>query len=376
MKLKNISLLQAIALLVGTIIGAGMLGIPYAIKTVGVVPGLILLLLLGIAILLTNLIFGEVVLSTDKKHQLVGYAEKYLGKTGKYIMLILTLFGFYGALLAYIIGEGEVLSALFGGGNFLWSILFAFVGSLIIYFGLRLVKKLELFLTAILLAVILFICFKGLNSFSAVNFTGSNWPLFFAPYGVIFFAMGGLSAIPQMKEVLIGRGKSVKRAILIGTAIPFIFYSLFVIVVLGVTGVNTTEIATIGLGAVLGRSVLLAGNILAFFTMATSFLAIGLGLKIIFQTDLKLNHGLSWLLVIGLPLLIFIFGLNNFIGVIGTVGALGGGLEGLLICLMFLKLKKLRERLPEYELPKSKLMVAVLIAVFLTGAGAVLWSLF
>jgi len=376
MKIKNLSLLQAIALLVGTIIGAGMLGIPYAIKTVGVIPGLVLLLLLGIAIVLTNLIFGEVVLSTDKKHQLVGYAEKYLGKTGKYIMLLLTLFSFYGALLAYIIGEGEVLSTLFGGGNFLWSILFALAGSLIIYFGLRLVKRLELFLTAILLGVILFICFKGLDSFSVTNFTNNNWPLFFAPYGVIFFAMGGLSAIPQMKEVLIGRGKLVKRAILIGTAIPFIFYSLFVIVVLGVTGVSTTEIATIGLGAVLGKTVLLAGNILAFFTMATSFLVIGLGLKMIFQIDLKLNHGLSWLLVVGLPLLIFILGLNNFIGVIGTVGALGGGLEGLLICLMFLRLKKLRERVPEYELPKSKLMVILLIAVFLIGAGTVLWSLF
>jgi tyrosine-specific transport protein len=373
---KNISLLQAIAVLIGTIIGAGMLGIPYAIKTVGVVPGLVLLLLLGIAIVLTNLIFGEVVLSTDKKHQLVGYAEKYLGKTGKYIMLVLTLFSFYGALLAYIIGEGEVLSVLFGGGNFLWSILFALAGSLIIYFGLRLVKEFELFLTAILLAVILFICFKGLDSFSSANFTSNNWPLFFAPYGVIFFAMGGLSAIPQLKEVLKGQGKLVKRAICIGTTIPFIFYALFIVIVLGVTGVQTTSIATIGLGAVLGKTVLLAGNILAVFSMATSFLTIGLGLKMIFQTDLKLNHGLSWLLVVGLPLLIFILGLNNFVGVIGTVGALGGGLEGLLICLMFLRLKKLRERVPEYELPKSKLMVALLIAVFLIGAGTVLVSLF
>ena len=62
MKLKNVSLLQAISLLIGTIIGAGMLGIPYAVKAVGVFPGLLLLLLLGVAILLVNLIFGEIVL--------------------------------------------------------------------------------------------------------------------------------------------------------------------------------------------------------------------------------------------------------------------------------------------------------------------------
>ena len=368
MKIKNISLLQAIAVLIGTIIGAGMFGIPYAVKTAGLIPGLVLLLVLTVAIILINLIFGEIVLSTEKRHQLTGYAEKYLGKFGKYFMFALVLFSFYGALLAYTIGEGEVLSTLFGGQAFWWSILFIAVGSIFIFFGLKLIKKIEVWLTAILLLIILFICFKGFNFIDLENLKTVSWSLFLVPYGVIFFAMGGLSAIPQMKDVLLEQKKQLKKAIIWGTTLPFLFYALFVFTTIGVTGAFTTDIATIGLGQVLGRTVLIAGNVLAFFTMITSFFIMGLGLKTSYQFDFGLKNFSAWLLVISVPLIAFVLGVNNFNTIIGTVGSIGSGLQGLLICLMFLRLKKYRDRVPEYELPKSRALIIILSAVFLFGA--------
>src|SRR3989344_4169379 len=106
---------QAIATLTGMIIGAGVLGIPYVVAKAGILLGIIDIVAIGLVVLSMHLFLGEVVLRTPGNHQLTGYAEIYLGKRGKALMMISALIGMYGALLAYIMGEGEALAAIFGG---------------------------------------------------------------------------------------------------------------------------------------------------------------------------------------------------------------------------------------------------------------------
>ena len=60
--------------------------------------------------MILNLMIGETSLRTKSSHQLVGYAERYLGKKGKKLMLIFLLLGWYGAMIAYIIKTGQFLS--------------------------------------------------------------------------------------------------------------------------------------------------------------------------------------------------------------------------------------------------------------------------
>ena len=83
---------EAVATLVGTIIGAGVLAIPYSMKKAGFLTGLLILVVLSIAVLFLFLFVGEIVLRTKGNHQLTGYAEKYLGKTGKALMLFAVIF--------------------------------------------------------------------------------------------------------------------------------------------------------------------------------------------------------------------------------------------------------------------------------------------
>ena len=142
--------IMAIATLVGTIIGAGVLGIPYAISKSGFIPGMIILVILGFAVLILNLCVGEVALRTKGRHQLPGYAEKYLGKWGKHVMSFSIIFAIYGALIAYFIGSGNVLADIFNLGNWsflflgleisaslMFSICFFVILSTLIYFGLN-----------------------------------------------------------------------------------------------------------------------------------------------------------------------------------------------------------------------------------------------
>ena len=108
-----VKLFSAVAVLMGAIIGAGVLGIPYVIAQSGFKIGLIHLIIIGIIMAILMLYLGEITLRTKKDHQLAGYAEKYLGKKGKIIMAAAFGFGIYASLTAYLIGEGESLAILF-----------------------------------------------------------------------------------------------------------------------------------------------------------------------------------------------------------------------------------------------------------------------
>ena len=88
--------------LTGTIIGAGILGLPHVFAESGFFIGLFWLIFLGVIIIFVNLYVGEVTLRTKDTHQLPGYSEKYLGLWGKRIMFLALIFGIYSALLAYI----------------------------------------------------------------------------------------------------------------------------------------------------------------------------------------------------------------------------------------------------------------------------------
>src|SRR3989344_9381038 len=197
---KELPFLEAIAVLVGTIIGAGILGIPYVAYRAGFLTTIIVMTVIYLAVLLINLHIGEIVLSTKKLHQLTGYAEKYLGKWGKTAMFFSVIIGFYGALLAYLIGEGEVLAALTGGSPIVYSLLFFAFASLLVYLGLRVIKETEFLLTMVILFIVVVIAFWGLKDLNWTNLLEFSPAKLLIPYGVIFFSIGGASAMPQMRE--------------------------------------------------------------------------------------------------------------------------------------------------------------------------------
>ena len=91
----------AISALIGTIIGAGFLGIPFVVMQSGFKIGLIHLVFIASIVALITLYLGEIALRTKTNHHLTGYAEKYLGKAGKNLMFFAVAFGVYSALQEY-----------------------------------------------------------------------------------------------------------------------------------------------------------------------------------------------------------------------------------------------------------------------------------
>ena len=361
--------LGAISTLVGTIIGAGILGIPYIIAKSGFVAGLIQIVLIGIMVLVVNLLLGEVVLRTQGNHQLTGYADRYLGKKGKIIMMFSMILGNYGAMIAYLIGEGQTLGAVFNFNQMFFTILFFAVFSIFVYKGLKAVEASEsvlmIFKMLLFITIFLLIIFSG--HFNIRNLTHLDIKNMFLPYGVILFAYLGASAIPEVKEELKKNTKLIKKAILIGTLIPIAVYSLFALGVVGLTGIRTTEIATIGIGNLLGEGILLIVNLFAIVSMATGFLAIALALKEMYQYDFKINKHLAWIITCFVPLILVFLGVKDFISIIGLTGAIAGSMEGCLIVLMYYKARKTGKRKPEYSIGLWKPIGYAIMALFIAG---------
>jgi amino acid permease len=363
---------EAVATLIGTTIGAGIMGIPYVVAKAGIVAGIIDVVLIGFVVLMINLYTGEIALRTKKTHQLAGFAELYLGKKWKIIMAITAFISIIGALTAYLIGLGQVLQAVFGGNAIVNSLLFFVVGAALIYFDLYAVKKAELYLNAfviLIIGLIIAVCFFNFNP-ANIAFKPLNLANIFIPYGVILFAFVGASAIPEMEVEIKQNKKLLKKAIIVGTLIPFAVYLLFMIAVLGVTGLQTTEIATIGLGQKLGELMVILGNLMPIFTMATSFFILGLALKWMFHYDYKMPNFFSWALTCFIPLALFIAGARSFIQVIGITGAVAGGLEGIMIVLIAKNAKKRKGKefkKPEYQIGLSWIFAIIIILLFTAG---------
>ena len=60
-------------------------------------------------------------------------------------------------------------------------------------------------------------------------------------------------------------------------------------------------------------------------------------------------------------------GIKDFIKTIGIAGAVAGGIDGILIVLMFHKAKKLGDRKPEYIVKPNLIISVLLIIVFVIG---------
>lgn len=359
-------IVYAISTLAGTIIGVGLFGLPHVALRVGFWVVLAYFLVLGAIVILVHSFFGELALRTPDFKRLPGFAKMYLGKKGQTLSYVSTVLGLFGALLAYLIVGGEffteLLSPYFGGNNLFYTLLYFLIASSLIFHGIKSIAKVEFWGLVLFFIILLAIFFRGQSFIDTQNlFMGvSNFEFrisnLFLPYGIILFSLWGAALIPEIEEMLIPQKKLLKWIIPVSILIPAVVYLFFIYLILGITGAQTTESALGGLKVVLGDGIVALALLFGLLTTFTSFIALGLTLKKVFWYDLKLSRNLSWAVTCFFPLILFLAGLKSFIAVIGVVGGVMLAVDGILILLMYNKIR-----------PERKFLVYPLILVFLAG---------
>lgn len=360
---------RATATFIGTIIGAGVFGVPYVMAQTGVGIGLIYFAVLLPVLIIAQTLYGRITLAVPGRHRLPGYANAMLGRWGKEIGGLLGIFTGWTVVTVYIIIGGtflyELLAPVFGGTLFVYQIIFASTSLIIMHGGLRAVGKSESLMASFLLAVIILLILIGLPKINVAHFTTTDWSHFFLPYGVILFALSGMTVIPELKDLLAGEARRHMIKVLVaGKLIAAIVILFFGLMVVGVTGAGTTPEAIVGLGAVLGRPVIIIGALFGFLAIITSFFTFLMNQQEMFVYDFKMKPVLGWLLAIGVPLVIFLFGSRDFIRFLGLTGGFFGGLIGALIMAMYIAHQGKKGR------PVYTMILPILIGLFFV-AGAI-----
>jgi len=379
--MTKLAVSEAIAVLVGTIIGAGVFTLPYIAANSGIAITITWLVIVSFLIIFLHLSFGEIVLRTKEDYRLPGYIGHYLNSSAKKFVLLITFLTFAFSLLIFLLLGSQFLGVIidffypniiFPQGFlvvFLWLCL-----SLIVLTNGRRLSKINFYLSFFLLFLFLIIIIFAFPHFESKNlnlFEFSNKWGWLIPYGAMFFALNGMVAIPEAAKVLEKRQenkKKLKKVIIIGTIIPAICYLAFMFIVAGVSGSATTIEAIQGLKGVLGGSIILLGAGLGFLAVITSYLIFASYIKNSFINDFKWTPFISYFLVVVGPLLIYFLQLENLIKLISFTGGMLGGFEGIMILLVLRKAKKQSDLEPPYQVPLNKVLIAILITAFIIGA--------
>ncbi|MCW1300992.1 MAG: aromatic amino acid transport family protein [Candidatus Nanoarchaeia archaeon] len=340
--------LKGVAAILGTVIGAGILAIPYVFWKAGFLSGLICLIIVGLISILILLYVGEISLRTKETLQIVGLVGKYLGRKSKSLMLILQVLGIYGALIAYMIGVAEIFNSILGIEPPVTITIFFLLTFPVVYLGLKVVEKVEFYLSYLKILLIItlsFLLFPYLNLENLLKFNPSKLLL---PYGVLTFACTGYSVIPNLERILEKKKGLMKPCILSGMLLSIFIYLLFAIAFVGYLDGRVEEIATNSFG---DFSLKIFASITTLLLLTTPYIILAWVLKDTFIFDYQLRKPIPAILACVVPFLVAFIATPSFMRMLEISGAYAGSLTYIIFCFLVIRARKNGDCKPPYVVP-------------------------
>lgn len=365
-----VKFLEAVLLLSGMIIGAGMFAIPFSFHAAGFWLGTAELILLSAVVLTLHLLYAEIVLATPQFHRLPGYIRLYLGRGAAAVSWASSVFGAGGTLLAYLILGAVFLQTIIAplgkASHAALAVGLAVVVALITHFPLKKEAAINGFITIFEIAAVAGLSLFLLPRISPAALTGMHPAEMLAPYGVLLFALSGASVIPDLVTILGRRRGIIRAAVVIGSLLPVVLYFFFALGVVGVSGARVTPDAIAGLARAVGGNIALAASAAGFLAVFTSFVASSANVQAMLRLDLGLPRRSAWMLVSVLPVALYAVGIQDFIAIISVVGAVAFGIDGILFFCMGRVLRK-KERIRR---PAASAIGGIILAIILVGVVA------
>jgi hypothetical protein len=204
------------------------------------------------------------------------------------------------------------------------------------------IARVELWILTFLFLSLVFIFVEGfshikIDNIFIANF-GSNILDLFLPYGPILFSLWAVGLIPEVEEMILGNKILLKKIVTGSTIAVSIFYFLFIILILGITGNQTTDTALVGLKGFLGYNLVLASLLAGTLATFAAFITQGIILKKVLMYDLGIKHWQAFVMTCFTPLIILLIGFNSFIPLLSFFGGFFFGVFGIIILLMYRKI--------------------------------------
>ncbi len=375
-------------LISATTIGVGMLALPVATGPGGFWPSILIYFACWAFMLCTGLLLLEVCSWMPEGSNLISMATRYLGRPGKIICWLLYLLLFEAVMIAHITGGGSITSEILTGKlGVLPSMLFyVVIFAPIVYFGVKTVDRINLFMfSGVIISYLLFL-FIGIRFINLSNLTSANWGKAWLAIPILFTSFTYQVIIPTLTSYMNRDFKKVRKTILIGTSIPLIVYLIWQVLILGIIPIQgpngLLEAARNGDNAVTplkhfvqSSALVGVGKAFGFFAMTASYIALALAFVDFLADGLKMkkNHSGKFylcLLVFIPPLIISMVNPDLFLSSLGWAGGISCAvLFGLYPPLMVWVGRYQKGHKTGQQLPGGKVFLGLLMLLIVLELG-------
>lgn len=298
--MSKLKILNASLLIVGTSIGAGMLGLPVVASTAGFFPSFAMLVAIWLVMTATAFALANVLEKAESGANFVSLSEHFSGKKLKLLTFSVYILLFLSLSFAYAKGGGVFISDILPETSVTTGVaIFLLLFVPLITFGASLLSSINNLLVFVLFFSFFTLIYLGVTHINPHLLGTHNWsessktlPLFIASFGFH-------SILPSVKEY-VGNKKWLHCAIIIGTTTTLLIYTVWNFFVLGIVPEEeltlahlNDQTAIIPLKNLLNSSLLTTSAQAFYFSaLATSFLGVGLGLIDFFLDAFSLKRGL------------------------------------------------------------------------------------
>lgn len=242
------SLLSGILLIAGTSIGAGMLALPVVTGVSGFYPALFVSTLCWLFMLATGLLFLEATLWMPAGSNLLSMAGRFLGPWGKWISGAAFLFLYYCLMVSYLAGGVPIFIDAFTISGIpianpyaFW--IFTLLFASLTFIGHKVVDRINWILMAGLIISYVLLISIGSTEIKPQLLEHRTWGIAWFAAPTLFSAYGYHNIIPTLTTYLNRDVKKLRWAIIIGTSIPFIVYSLWQWLIIGTIPLDQLQLA-------------------------------------------------------------------------------------------------------------------------------------
>lgn len=293
-------------LVAGTCVGAAVLALPVLTAAAGFLPSVVICFLSWIVMASSGLLFLEIALWMEPDTNIVSMSGAILGRWGKGVAWVIYLYLFYSLTAAYTAGGGGLIAQWSGGTLPAWlgSLLIILFFGPFVWAGTRAVDRINEWLVGGLILCFLAFVVVGIPLVRVEHLKVEHWGAAFTSLPVVFTSFGYQGIVPSLTEYLGRDPIKVRRAILLGTMIPFVAYLIWDWLIMGIIplegpqGLRVAQAA--GQTAVAPLRYLLdspaiywLGQGFAFFALTSSFLGVTLGLRDFLADGFGVRKG-SW----------------------------------------------------------------------------------
>lgn len=381
LKYHKLTSAEVIFTVVGCGIGSGSLGTAYSARLSGFPVIAFWLIISGILTLISMYYVAEAALRTKTMVQLPGLAERYVGKTGRFLIFLAVVINSISCLIAYFNGSGAILHGALGVPQWVGTLMFMTPAALVTWGGLKAVGMAGKYMSSVMVVLILILTGASLISKDAETsrLFVSNWKYAVPVFNVAAFSYIGQYLVPDLARGLAHEPKKLASSLMIGQIIVAV---LLIMIPLGCFAVSPSheisQVATIAWGEALGQWAFFTANVFAILAMFTSFCPITQTLvtNIVDFCRFKSDEAFwtrfpIFIVVLGVPLFLTLTGIVSFIDAIYFSGTFAAAIMAILPIYMVRGARAKGDVAPEWDCGKLASMPVYVLMVFLFGAAVV-----